>query len=300
MDFTLDQLRALDAIDRGGSFAAAARELHRVPSAVTYLVRNLEATLGLSLFERTGRGAVLTAEGRQVLEHARDVLARARALDVAARDLAGGWEAELRVVVDGALPMQPLTACLVRFARPDVPTRLRIDVEYQEGVLERMQRDDADIGLYLGFDTDAQAVGWERTALPSLQVVLVAAADHPLATGPCDDTARAAFAELVVRDSAERFAAQPKPSFMGSRNVVMMSDFHAKRVALLAGAGFGWVPRHLITDDLSARRLALLDVDQNTWTYRPVRITALDRSLGRAARVFLETLDDAVSGIQNF
>ena len=96
MDFTLDQLRALDAIDRGGSFAAAARELHRVPSAVTYLVRNLETTLGLTLFERTGRGAVLTAEGRHVLEYARDVLARARALESAARDLAGGWEAELR------------------------------------------------------------------------------------------------------------------------------------------------------------------------------------------------------------
>lgn len=300
MDFTLDQLRALDAIDRGGSFAAAARELHRVPSAVTYLVRNLEAALGLTLFERTGRGAVLTAEGRHVLEHARDVLARATELAAAARDLAGGWEGELRVVVDGALPMQPLTACLARFARPDVPTRLRIDVEYQEGVLERMQRDDADIGLYLGFDTDAQAVGWERTALPTLEVLLVAAADHALATGPCDDAARAAFAELVVRDSAERFAAQPKPSFIGSRNVVMMSDFHAKRVALLAGAGFGWIPRHLVADDLAAGRLAVLDIEPHAWTYRPVRIAASGRSPGRAARLFVETLDASLDGVREF
>ena len=49
MRLTLDALRVLDAIDRKGSFAAAADDLHRVPSAVTYSVRQVEEGLGIAL-----------------------------------------------------------------------------------------------------------------------------------------------------------------------------------------------------------------------------------------------------------
>lgn len=74
---TLDQLQVLDAIDRRGTFAAAAAELHRVPSAVSYAVRTLEEELGLSLFERLGNRTALSAEGRRILEAGRRVLAEA-------------------------------------------------------------------------------------------------------------------------------------------------------------------------------------------------------------------------------
>ena len=51
MRLTLDALAVLDAIDRQGSFAAAAEELHRVPSAMTYAVQKLEADLDVLLFD---------------------------------------------------------------------------------------------------------------------------------------------------------------------------------------------------------------------------------------------------------
>ena len=54
MRLTLDALTVLDAIDRNGSFAAAAEELHRVPSAMTYAVQKLEQDLGVSIFGRRG------------------------------------------------------------------------------------------------------------------------------------------------------------------------------------------------------------------------------------------------------
>lgn len=54
----------LDAIHRTGSFAAAARELHRVPSAVSYAVQTLEETLGFSLFDRATHKPTLTTAGR--------------------------------------------------------------------------------------------------------------------------------------------------------------------------------------------------------------------------------------------
>ena len=76
----LDGLQVLDAIVREGSFAAAAEALHRVPSSVTYAVRRLEESLGVSLFDRGGHRAELTAAGEALLREGRDLLQMADAL----------------------------------------------------------------------------------------------------------------------------------------------------------------------------------------------------------------------------
>ena len=77
MGFTLDQLRALVAIERAGNFSAAGRELYRATSAVSYAIKNLEDQLGVTLFDRRGRQAKLTDVGRCVLQEAHVVLGQA-------------------------------------------------------------------------------------------------------------------------------------------------------------------------------------------------------------------------------
>ena len=68
---TLDALEVLDAIDRKGSFAAAANELYRVPSAVSYTIQKLEQDLAVTLFRKEGRKSVLTEAGKVLLEQGR-------------------------------------------------------------------------------------------------------------------------------------------------------------------------------------------------------------------------------------
>ena len=84
MSVTLEQLKALDAVEREGSFSNAARALHRVPSALTYLIQGLEEQLEVKLFERRGRRSVLTEAGHKILRHARDVLLQVDDLNRAA------------------------------------------------------------------------------------------------------------------------------------------------------------------------------------------------------------------------
>ena len=91
MKLTLDALVVLDAIDRRGSFAAAAEELHRVPSAITYSVRQLEAGLGIEVFDRRGHRAVLTPAGRELLSEGRHLLRAAADLECRLRQVAKGW-----------------------------------------------------------------------------------------------------------------------------------------------------------------------------------------------------------------
>jgi DNA-binding transcriptional LysR family regulator len=80
MRLTLDALAVLDAIDRKGSFAAAAEELHRVPSAMTYAVQKLEEDLDVLLFDRRGHRAQLTEAGRELLREGRHLLQAASEL----------------------------------------------------------------------------------------------------------------------------------------------------------------------------------------------------------------------------
>ena len=60
---SLDALRILDAIERKGSFGAAAEAMHKVPSALSYTVNKLEADLAVALYDRSGQRAVLTLLG---------------------------------------------------------------------------------------------------------------------------------------------------------------------------------------------------------------------------------------------
>ncbi len=64
-------LEVVDAVARNGSFSAAAQELHRVPSAVSYTVRQLEEWLAVPLFERRHRDVELTAAGAWFLKEVR-------------------------------------------------------------------------------------------------------------------------------------------------------------------------------------------------------------------------------------
>jgi LysR family glycine cleavage system transcriptional activator len=73
-DVPLGFLPAFEAAGRLGSFAAAAHELHVTPSAVSQQIRTLESMLGVALFERNGRTAALTPDGKQYFEEVRDAL----------------------------------------------------------------------------------------------------------------------------------------------------------------------------------------------------------------------------------
>jgi len=72
---SLRALRTLTLIARKGSFSAAAEQLGLTQAAVSHQVKALEGELGVELFDRTGRGTRLNAEGRLVLERAEEILA---------------------------------------------------------------------------------------------------------------------------------------------------------------------------------------------------------------------------------
>ncbi len=283
---TLDQLQVLEAIAETGSFAAAARQLHRVPSAVSHTVARLEDALGVEIFDRSGHRAELTAAGARVLEGATAVLAAGRVLDALAEGLQDGWEPTLHVVVDGALPMGPILRTLRHFLAEQRPTRVRLDVEFRQGVLHCFETGGADLMVALGLE---EAEGCVTVPLPAVPMRLVVGAPHALAG--VRDLARAdlsSHAELLVRDSSPTVREGAEAWFGGRSQKVHLSDFSTKRLALLEGLGFGWMPLHLIEDDLRDGRMVCLDLsgESTEWTWQPLLVRRAERPQGRASRLW--------------
>lgn len=106
---TLDQMRIFVAIAEAGSFRAAASRLSRVQSAVSHAVANLEAELGVSLFDRSGHRPVLTPAGRSLLSDARAILLKTDTMRARARGLGEGVELGLTIALDPQFP--PVLAC---------------------------------------------------------------------------------------------------------------------------------------------------------------------------------------------
>src|ERR1700730_11190170 len=104
MKLSFEVLQVLDAVDRTGTFAKAAETLHRVPSALTYLVQKLEEDLGVELFDRTNRRAQLTHTGRLVDKEGRRLMRESDDKKRQAKRVKQAWEAELRVGIDEIIP----------------------------------------------------------------------------------------------------------------------------------------------------------------------------------------------------
>lgn len=294
MDLHLDGLEALEAIVRTGSFAAAASELNKAQSAVSYSVQQLENSLGVDVFDRSGHRAVLTDVGRLVLEEGRTLLASARRIKSLSAQVQQGWEAKLQVVVDGILPMRPVMRVLKQMADEDIPTQIQVKVEFLGGVQFRFERERADIMLVNDFEPDDALLS---SPLPEVTAVLVASPEHPLSSRQGSDawtrTELQGFVELSIHDSSD--AVGKDPTMFGGSRVFFLSDFASKRDALRMGLGFGWAPLYLVEDDLREGRLVEVDYERGSrYSFVPLMVHRVDRPPGAAGRRFMELLSTEV------
>ncbi len=202
---SLDALAVIDAIDRNGSFARAAAELDRVPSALTYQVRKLEDELDVLLFDRRGHRAVLTPAGRTLLEDGRRLLLAADELQRRVRRVATGWEVELRVALDTIVCLEPLLELAADFYAEEPGTRLRFFTEVLSGTWEALLTGRADlaIGTFANAPGGGPASGFQSRPLGEIDLVF-AVAPHPPLAAPTSGGATARWRWATARATCPR------------------------------------------------------------------------------------------------
>ncbi|TKB40418.1 MAG: LysR family transcriptional regulator, partial [Mesorhizobium sp.] len=261
---TLDQLQILVAVADTGSFSAAGRKLNRAQSVVSYGIANLEAQLGLKLFEREGlREPQLTDVGKAMLEDARRMIGVLQRIRSRADGYRQGLEAEVNLSVDVALPSPALVRVLKAFEAQFPAVMLRLYIGSLGLIVDQVVNGQSDLG-FGGLQGDAD-VNLLRIGFISL--VPAAAPDHPLAKLPkpiaIEDLRD--HIQLVVSDQSERTRGRDYGVF--AYRTWRLTDVRTKHALMREGLGWGGLPRWLIADDIASGRLVELDLEP----YREVR-----------------------------
>lgn len=253
---TIDQLRTFIAAADEGSFSAAGRTLRRAQSVVSQTLANLEAQAGVALFDRTGRYPALTDAGRALLSEARTATAAVDHFKATARELAGGLEPELSIVVDVMFPIEVLAQAFSTFREKFPSTALRIEVEALGAVLQPVMQGRAAFCIMGSLPFAPPQFKLER--LRDVAMAMVTSSKHPLASlrKPIPNEALQAYTQLVLSDRSD--LSKGKEFAVFSERKWRLGDLGAKHAFLRAGLGYGGMPRHVVADDLASGTLVEL------------------------------------------
>ena len=262
MAISLDALQVIDSIDRRGSFAGAARELDRVPSAITYTVRGIEDDLDVLLFDRRGHRAALTPAGRQLLDEGRLLLRAAERLEAQVKRTASGWETEIRIAVDDVIGCAQLLPLVAEFHAIAPRTRLRLDREVLSGTCDALMSDRCDLAIGLSGD-DPSGGGYQIRPLGHVEFLFAIAPAHALANAPEPITRERLRAHRVVAvaDSARHLPVR-SVGVLGGQDTLTVADFSTKLAAQIAGLGCGFLPEAVARRESAAGRLVIRAVEE--------------------------------------
>ncbi len=310
---TPEALAMMDVIARTGSFAAAARELGKVPSALTYNVRQLEDALDVLLFDRRSRQAKLTAAGEELLNEGRRLLEQVDAVANRVKRVATGWETQLTVAADGAISRVTLFELCEAFyvlkpeggdpGRSGPGTRLRLRSEIMAGTWEALVSGQADLAIGVGSDLTPPA-GIQMQTLGAIPFVFAVAPHHPLAAAneAISDAELMRHRAVAVADSAQRFAPLTV-NLQPGQDVLTVATMPAKIEALLRCMGCGFIPEPMVREHLAAGHLVAKAVQRPplnarmsyAWRSAPAGSTSRKPQLGLALRWWLAQLESAAT-----
>lgn len=291
---SLKQWRILHAVIDCGGYAEAAKALYLSQSTISYTIAKLQEQLGVPLLRIEGRKAVLTPEGRALLERSRNILKEAIELEVLARQLGQGYAGEVRLVVDQNCPVDLLMRALRKFnalghgGSAIVKLHEVAELKAEEALREQ----NVDLAI-----SESVPLGFLGEPLAEIEYIAVAHVSHPLlalereATGA--DLARHVRIEMGQGTGDGRRGA-------GASSVQhkwLMNSFDSAVAAVREGLGFAWLPQHRIRkwlDDGSLVPLPLVDqhrrksmlylIHGRPWMSTPVvaRLAEVLRSLAAA------------------
>ena len=283
---TPEALTMIDTIARSGSFAAAARELGKVPSALTYSVRQLEDALDVLLFDRRSRQARFTAAGAELLNEGRRLLAETTAVAHRVKRVASGWETQLTIAVDDVMSRSTLFDLCEAFyalqpygdphalgggaadgggdgggdgrggAGGGPLTRLKLRTEVLAGTWEALVSGQADLAIGVGTASPPPQLALEP--LGEMAFVFAVSPQHPLAaaTAPIDDVELLRHRAVAVADTAQRLSPLTL-NLLPGQDVLTVSSMAAKLEALLRALGCGFVPEAVAREHLDSGRLVV-------------------------------------------
>jgi len=286
MKLTLEAITIIDAIARKGSFAAAAIELHRVPSTITYAIKKIEGQLGILIFDRSAYRISLTPAGTELLRDGRYILELVAAAECKAKRIATGWEAELRIAVNYAIPMTKLISLMDDFYKIAPDTHLRIQTEVLAGTWDALISDRVDLSIGTS-EESPPGESFQVRPLGRIEFLFVVAPHHVLAKElePISSDVIRKHRVIVAADSSQGLASKTY-GLLAGQQMMTVTDPFVKIEAIRNGLGVGNVPKHLIKKDIAEKTLIVKQVENNSNSTRLLTYAWNTKHKGKALNWF--------------
>ncbi len=275
------------------SFSQAAEMNFVTQSAVSQQVRGLEDKFKRRLLERVrGRREVsVTVAGEAFFQESRKVIAAYEELQEKMRVLTDTVSGTVRVATVYSVGLHELPPAVRRFMAL-YPTA-KIDLEYSRTT--RIVRDVLSGAVELGVVAyPEKRRGLNVTPLPGDRLVLICPPDHPLAKRRKIKAAQLRNQDFVLfeRDIPTRRATDRIMKSYGVmvRRVAEFDNIETIKRAVEVGFGVAIVPRPSVLDEQRSGQLAVVALAEPEWTRTVGVIYRSDRTLGIAARKFIELL----------
>ena len=257
---SLRRLQVFEAVARLQSFSRAATELHLTQPAISMQVQQLEAEVGLPLYEQMGRRLDITPAGREIMACARALTQRLREAEelLAAMQGAGGGEISISAVSTAKYHV-PMLLAEFRRKHPDV--RVRLSVSNREQVVRDLTENSVDLAIM-----GTPPRGLDTIAVPFARhpIAIIAAPGHALARRRRLPLARLADETFLIRERGSGTRSAMERVFrerrFHPRETIEMSSNETIKQAVMAGMGVSFLSLHTVGLEVAASRLAVLEV----------------------------------------
>lgn len=259
---SIEALLVLDAIDYRGSYAAAAEQLNKVPSALSYIVQKLEEQLNVTLFVRQGRRAVLTPAGKHLLLEGRKVLSAINMLSEQTQAIANGWESKIRIACDSIIDINPVFLSIQAFLVEHEKIEIDVREEVMNGTWEALIQDRVDIVIGAPSPVPSQK-GIRAIKTTKLNSVLVAAKTHALAKNKREMNASdlSKHRSVIVHDTAKNEIPWSINMIEGNQRFYV-SSITQKIAAIVAGIGIGHLPWCMVEPYIETGQLVMVKLEE--------------------------------------
>jgi DNA-binding transcriptional LysR family regulator len=261
MNITFRQLRVFTEVAAQGSMARAAESLHLTPPAISMQIKEIEAQVGLPLFDRNGRSVTLSTAGEYFLVHAKRLLAALKDADHAMARLKRVERGMLTIgMVSTAKYFVPHLLARFHTDHPGVDVRLRVTGN-REQLVAMMQAGDVDISI---MGRPPREVATRAESFAAHPLVFIAPPGHPL--GKRSDVPVSALEShpFIAREhgsgtriAMEGFFAEHR---FEPRIAMEMSSNETIKQAVMAGMGLSFLSLHTIGLELKNELLQVLDI----------------------------------------
>ncbi len=252
---SVQTLEVVEVVARCGSFTAAASSLHKVPSAISYTIRQLEQELQVQLFERRHRSVALTPAGEFFVGEARNLLKQFDSLRRETQRVANGWRRSFRIAVDNVVNQAPLTDLVAAFNQANPHTEMLIQVEVFNGVWDALADGRADLAIG-ATDSIPVGAGFSTRPMGSVTWDFVLNPEHELAheEGPLANDLLRPYPSICLEDTSRNL---PKRYtwLLDNQRRLSVPNWDTAIDCFRKGLGVGFLPHHIARPLIEAGEL---------------------------------------------